>query len=206
MISGFCSNINKTQTLLSECNEYSKLIRKNVQFTSLALGSSIQDISSKTCDSTAGLVVGGENAKADEFPHQAAIGYRHPVNGQLEFKCGGSLISELFILTAAHCRNYENISPVIIRLGDLDHQVIEPELPEVDIPIDHFIAHEAYRRTTKENDIAVVKMKYAATFSKSIRPACLEQLENFDKTRAIATGWGRFREYNFSLLVSDKFH
>lgn len=129
------------------------------------------------------------NAKADEFPHQAAIGYPRS-NGIVEFMCGGSLISELFILTAAHCRKYENISPTIVRLGDLNLRENDSELPEVDILIDRFIYHEAYGRTSKENDIAVVKMKQRATFSNSIRPACLQQADTLDKTRAIATGWG----------------
>lgn len=48
------------------------------------------------------LVVGGVIANEKEFPHMALIGYRSNF-GDLTYGCGGSLISELFILTAAHC-------------------------------------------------------------------------------------------------------
>lgn len=37
-----------------------------------------------------------------EFPWMAAI-YRKNVDGFFQFKCGGSLISESVVLTAAHC-------------------------------------------------------------------------------------------------------
>lgn len=48
-----------------------------------------------------GLIIGGTEARPAEFPHAAAIGWYQ--DGGIEFNCGGSLISEKYILTAAHC-------------------------------------------------------------------------------------------------------
>lgn len=45
----------------------------------------------------ASRIVGGNNAKENQFPHQIAIFYK----GSL--RCGGSIVSESWVLTAAHC-------------------------------------------------------------------------------------------------------
>lgn len=175
---------------IPECKEYSKIGIKRTQFSSLSLSSKPQEGSSKSCDAMTGLVVGGKNAGINEFPHQAAIGYEES-NGIIGFYCGGSLISELFVLTAAHCKRYDNSSPKFVRLGDLNLKVIEPGLPEVNIPIDQFIRHEDFRQSSREHDIAVVKMSYPVTLSLSIRPACLQQTTFLESPKAIATGWGK---------------
>jgi len=137
--------------------------------------------------------VGGQDAKADEFPHQAAIGYPN-FNGEISFNCGGSLISDRFVLTVAHCEKSDRQSPTIVRLGDLNLKIRDKGLPEIDVPIERFINHEAYNRQTKENDIALIKLSQSVSFTKSIRPACLHQTEAIGKAKAVATGWG-YTEY-----------
>lgn len=172
-----------------ECVEYANSIKKKVQVASLAADSIAQDITVTDCDAVTGLIVGGVDANPGEFPHQAAIGYPD-LNGDLSFKCGGSLISELFVLTAAHCSSADRTKPSTVRLGDSNLAVRENGLPEVDIPIEKFINHESYNKETRENDIALIKMTRAAVISKYIRPACLQQTENIGKAKAVATGWG----------------
>lgn len=89
--------------MISECNEYKKNALQKRVAGDLSKYPKYFTISEETCAYTTGLIVGGVKAKVGEFPHMAAMGFRHP-NGQAEFFCGGSLISELFVLTAAHCR------------------------------------------------------------------------------------------------------
>ena len=176
-----------------ECKEYAKLIKTESIVASLSLDSASQSIDTTQCDSVMGLVVGGQDADPNEFPHMVAIGYPN-FNGEISFNCGGSLISDRFVLTAAHCAKSERKSPTTIRLGDLNLKLNDRNLPEIDIPVESFISHERYNSSSKENDIALIKMKHSVPFSKSIRPACIHQTENIGKTRALATGWGN--KYN----------
>lgn len=96
-------NLSWRLSRLSECSEYSALIEKKIQVSGLSLGSSTQELTVDMCDISTGLIVGGIKANDHEFPHMGAIGYLN-LNRELIFACGAALISERFLVTAAHCR------------------------------------------------------------------------------------------------------
>ena len=62
-----------TALRLSErkCSEYLKKSQNSVFVASLSLITNIQGIQTDNCEASQGLIVGGENAKAGEFPHMA---------------------------------------------------------------------------------------------------------------------------------------
>lgn len=72
----------------------------------------------------------------------AALGWKTP-NGY-KFKCGGSLISEKFILTVSHCvtdkTNGEH--PSIVRIGDYDLALSDDGAHPIDF------THEKYNLKT----------------------------------------------------------
>lgn len=55
-------------------------------------------------------------AERNEFPHMVAIGYNNE-DGGYDFLCGGSLISEKFVLTSVQCLDKKRLVPIIARLG-----------------------------------------------------------------------------------------
>lgn len=65
-------------------------------------------------------ILGGVPTGLGEFPHMAALGYPSQDTPDYEyaFDCGGSIISDIYILTAAHCVTSRN-TPVVVRMGKI---------------------------------------------------------------------------------------
>ncbi|XP_055677527.1 uncharacterized protein LOC129786458 [Lutzomyia longipalpis] len=132
-------------------------------------------------------IVGGTLSFPGQYPHMAAIGMNDSDHG-LKFFCGGSLISERYILTAAHCLT--RATPTIVRLGE--HNLLS-HLGNDDVEdfgIESLIPHPLYHTTSVYNDIALIKLNKRVKFKKNIRPACLSDEKNENHLGLIAIGWG----------------
>lgn len=140
------------------------------------------------CDEAIGLIVGGTPARPEQFPHIAALGWLE--NDELVFKCGGSLISDRYVLTAGHCLVTTYGPPVLVRLGDYNLQSTEDGYSGTDFEIENIVRHPSYKRSvSRYNDIGLVKLNRTVTFGPTIRPACLWTSEE-SNLQAIAIGYG----------------
>merc|ERR1712234_46188 len=103
-------------------------------------------------------IVGGFEAEPNQWPWQVALFVDNA------WFCGGSLISENYVLTAAHC--VDGASYYDIMAGA--HNVRESSEPN-----------------SLSNDIALIELPSPITFNDYIKPSCLPSV------RDTATGWGK---------------
>ncbi|RVE47596.1 hypothetical protein evm_007693 [Chilo suppressalis] len=149
----------------------------------------------KECENLLLDIIGGKDASPREFPHMAAIGWK-ATDGQWAFKCGGSLISSKFVLTAAHCSRASNRDgtiaeevPQIVRLGT--NKINRPESHK-DATILRIITHPNYTPPRKYFDIALIQLERGVQFTESIQPACLYTGpdDGLVGQKATLSGWG----------------
>jgi len=145
-------------------------------------------------------IVGGEQVVDPKaWPWQVAL-FQKTASGSYRFFCGGSLIAQRWVLTAAHClvgnaRLPENLA-VVERTLRLDFDMTgNPRHGGRRIAVRRAIAHENYNPDTSENDIALLELASAAfsTPAPYARRDASSHLET-PGNASIVTGWGQLRE------------
>jgi len=135
-------------------------------------------------------------AQFGETPWMAAVLRVETVVGEERnfFVCGGSLIDERAVLTAAHC--VDDLQPgarLRVRLGEWDTQQETEFLPHIDVDVDRFVTHEDFNGRRLNDDVAILLLKEPVPLQEHIDTLCLpEPGETFDAPiECIATGWGK---------------
>ncbi|XP_037033895.1 proclotting enzyme [Bradysia coprophila] len=137
-------------------------------------------------------IIGGHNAEPNEWPFIAVL-----FNAGRQF-CGGSLIDDIHILTAAHCVAHMtswDVAGLTVRLGD--HNIkSDTEVRHVERRIKRVVRHRGFDSRTLYNDVAVLTMDSPVSFSHSVRPICLpsSNSKQYSGNTATVIGWGSLRE------------
>jgi len=146
-------------------------------------------------------VIGGTAATAGAWPWQVFILIPSTTNG-VAARCGGSLISEQWVLTAAHCiQKFDRSQKILV----VEQQPPAEKPPGAGLPVDidpkslhrvsTAIAHPQWNPNAIENDIALLRLDEPARRSRAV-PLLLSPdagLEN-PPAKVTVTGWGITRD------------
>ncbi|XP_066213176.1 coagulation factor IX isoform X1 [Saccopteryx leptura] len=132
-------------------------------------------------------IVGGESAKPGQFPWQVLL------TDKIDAFCGGSIINEKWVITAAHC-----IKPgVKITVVAGEHNTEKEEHTEQKRNVVRAIPHHSYNATINKyrHDIALLELDKPLILNSYVTPICIADKEYTDIFlkfgSGYVSGWGR---------------
>lgn len=126
-----------------------------------------------------GRVVGGKDATLGQFPHQILLKYGG------SFTCGGSILNNRFVLTAAHCVDGRSAGEFEVVTGSIKANGQNGATYRVA----KVIPHEGYGNF--ENDIALLKLSSDIKFDNNTAAIELAPKSPEPASGVIVSGFGR---------------
>ncbi|XP_067414583.1 mast cell protease 1A-like [Emydura macquarii macquarii] len=132
----------------------------------------------------AGEIIGGQEAQPHSRPYMAYLDIK---NGEDEYECGGFLLSENVVLTAAHCNGDE----ITVHLGA--HNIRKQEESQQVIPARAKIPHPQYDEEIDNNDIMLLQLDRKVKLNKWVKTIRLPHTHKTVKpgAKCSVAGWGQ---------------
>ncbi|XP_068113990.1 hyaluronan-binding protein 2 isoform X2 [Hyperolius riggenbachi] len=206
-----------------EVQTCSKVLRPNVtspvtqpKSTASPSTTAKANVSFSTCGmkelppNTRGRIIGGKRTYPGKHPWLASLQLKTPIRGYPNGHiCGGTLISECWILTAAHCVNpLPQATFWKVLMGKVDLK--KNETSEQEFEVEKIIAHEDFieRTSSLHNDVALMKLKKVngrcAQETRFVKTACLPDREFSPGKVCDISGFGMTEKgYSSNLLEAS---
>lgn len=148
-----------------------------------------------------GRIVGGNEAVPNAHPYQAALFLRFPSGTGL---CGGCLITDRHVISAAHCLDFT--FSVQVLLGGHDIFTVEPTQVRLTVDRSNYIVHESYDPRLLYNDVALLPLPQNIAFNDYIHPIALPtdmMDEHFAGEIATVSGKKYLNLHKHKLLLNE---
>ncbi|XP_063375763.1 transmembrane protease serine 9 [Cydia amplana] len=136
-------------------------------------------------------IVGGHSADLNEWPWIVAL-----FNGGRQF-CGGSLIDDRHVLSAAHCVAHMtswDVARLTARIAD--HNIhTNTETQHIERKIKRVVRHRGFDMRTLYNDVAILTLDQPVPFTRNSKAICLPSGSRaYSGQIGTVIGWGSLRE------------
>ncbi|NXY92713.1 CTRL protease, partial [Alcedo cyanopectus] len=138
-------------------------------------------------------IINGQNAAPGSWPWQVSLQTRSGSHF-----CGGSLINQYWVVTAAHC-NFNPYAHVVV-LGEYDRS--NPQGIQVKT-VARAITYPSWNPNTFQNDITLLRLSSPAQLGPRVSPICLPPPNLYlpNNLQCVTTGWGRTNPNSQALAV-----
>ncbi|CAO1432044.1 unnamed protein product [Diamesa tonsa] len=145
-------------------------------------------------------ILDGDVTYKGQFPNMVAIGWTQN-DETIEYNCGGSIITELFIVTAAHCSLDSGKRPNVVRIGDFDLLSDTDDEYVQQMYIADIIRHPEYSISSNYHDIALIKVDREIKMNRYVVPACIQHGPTNNNLEAGGYGTTGFGEEKSNKLM-----
>jgi len=131
-------------------------------------------------------IVNGVNTGVNEFTMMAGL-----VQGTAFVFCGGTILSNYYVLSSAHCVVGKSPTSLQVLAGDHDYKSSSDTPYAAIYAVQSYVNHPNFNANTNVNDITIIRTQRAIAFNTAVGPVCLPSTTLlFTNSPAEAVGWG----------------